>query len=184
MHTRQVSCRGYQLDDGCWEIEGRMVDLKTFPMKSPAQDGQIEVGEPLHDMTLSLVIDGSMKIRQVCAEIEAAPFKQCASISGAFRDLEGLCLAPGFLGKARELLGGVNGCTHLLELLGPIATTAYQTLWQGENGYNADDPDVAEMLLDSCHTLARNGVVANLLAAELSGLVPPQPYDESLEDSI
>jgi hypothetical protein len=24
LHTRQVSCRGYQLDDGRWEIEGQM----------------------------------------------------------------------------------------------------------------------------------------------------------------
>ena len=28
----------------------------------------------------------------------------------------------------------VKGCTHLLELLGTISTTAYQTLWQTENG--------------------------------------------------
>ena len=28
----------------------------------------------------------------------------------------------------RERLGGVHGCTHIVELLGPVATTAFQTI--------------------------------------------------------
>jgi hypothetical protein len=29
VHTRQIECRGYQRDDGHWDIEGHIVDTKA-----------------------------------------------------------------------------------------------------------------------------------------------------------
>ncbi|SEF90472.1 DUF2889 domain-containing protein [Marinobacterium lutimaris] len=164
LHTRQVVCRGYELDNGLWEIEGRMSDVKSFPMENRDRGGLIDVGEPLHDIGLTLTIDRTLKIHHAKAVIDAAPFNQCSGITGAFKRLEGLRLESGFTRKVREILGGVKGCTHLIELLGPISTTAYQTLWQTENGYNGNDPSILHGLADSCHTLARDGdVMAPLL---------------------
>jgi hypothetical protein len=60
-------------------------------------------------------------------------------------------------------LGGVQGCTHLVELLGPLATTAYQTIraWRARH-----EPQVASHRptphLDSCHALARDGEIVRL----------------------
>lgn len=165
LHTRHIQCKGYELDDGNWQIVGNMTDLKSFPMENRDRGGRIEVGEPLHDISLALTLDRNLVILAVDASIDAAPFSCCADITESFRMLEGLQLVPGFRKRAQSLLGGVKGCTHLLELLGPISTTAYQTLWQSENGYSGDDPEVVGMLADSCHTLARNGdVMAPLLA--------------------
>jgi len=164
LHTRNVQCKGYDLGDGLWEVEGRMVDLKSFAMDNEDRGGRIEVGEPLHDLGLSLTFDRDLVIRRVEAFFDAAPFNRCSDITEAFKVLEGVQLVSGFRARSHELLGGVKGCTHLLELLGPIATTAYQTLWQSENGYSGDDPAVLEMLADNCHTLKREGeVMAPLL---------------------
>jgi hypothetical protein len=115
LHTRQVVCQGFELDDGLWQIVGRMTDIKSFTMRNPDRGGQIPVGEPLHDISLSLTLDNKLCIHAVDADIEAAPFKSCDQISGAFQALVGLQLLPGFSRQAKELLGGVKGCTHLLE---------------------------------------------------------------------
>ncbi len=181
LHTRQVSCRGYQLDGERWEIEGRMVDLKNFPVANADRGGRIAVGEPLHDISLSLVIDSALRILHVRATIDAAPFNQCAAITGAFRALEGLTLTQGFSRQAKALLGGVKGCTHLLELLGPIATTAYQTLWQSEEGYDVHSQEV-DRLLDSCHTWSRDaGAAAKLLAEMRTSPSTPEKTEQQSE---
>ena len=31
MHNRAIECRGYQREDGLWDIEGHLVDTKTYP---------------------------------------------------------------------------------------------------------------------------------------------------------
>ena len=46
-----------------------------------------------------------------------------------FQRLVGLRIKSGWTQKVKELLGGVEGCTHLVELLGPVATTAFQTIY-------------------------------------------------------
>lgn len=168
LHTRHVVCQGFALDNGLWEIEGRMSDLKSFAMRNADRGGEIAVGEPLHDISLVLTLDSELRIHAVRVAMDATPFRSCAEISDAFQMLTGLRLLPGFSRQAKELLGGVKGCTHLLELLAPIATTAYQTLWQSESGYNGDDPSVTGFLVNSCHALAENGEVVQGLADQLA----------------
>ncbi len=159
LHTRTVRCQGYARRDGLWDIEGRMIDVKSFDMFNPDRGGQIEAGEPLHDISLTLTIDRGMLIRAVNARIDYSPFNPCRKITGAFQQLVGMRIFPGFSRQVKQKFSGVNGCTHLLELLAPISTTAYQTLWQSENGYDGDDPEVHQFLLNSCHALAADGEV-------------------------
>ncbi|WP_207062915.1 DUF2889 domain-containing protein [Motiliproteus sp. SC1-56] len=158
LHSRDVSCRGYVRNDGLWEIEGRMRDIKSFDMANEDR-GRIAAGEPLHDITLTLTLDQQLLIHAVSAKIEAAPFATCPAITPAFQQLVGLRIVPGFRQQVKALLAGVKGCTHLVELLGPIATTAYQTLWQSASGYDGDSAAVREFLTDSCHSLAADGPV-------------------------
>ena len=159
LHTRSVHCQGYSRSDGQWDIEGRMTDVKSFDMANPDRGGQISAGEPLHDISLTLTIDRSMQINAVMARIDYSPFQPCSRIAQSFQKLVGLRIYPGFSRQVKELFSGTNGCTHLLELLPPISTTAYQTVWQSENGYEGDDPEIHRFLLNSCHALATDGEV-------------------------
>lgn len=159
LHTRTVTCQGYIRDDGLWDIEARMTDIKSFAISNPDRGGLIPAGEPLHDMVLGLTIDRNMRVIHVDARIDLAPFRPCATIARSFSQLKGMSLTPGFLREVKETFGGTKGCTHLVELLPVLATTAYQTLWQAESGYDADDPAVQTFLIDSCHALAGNGEV-------------------------
>jgi hypothetical protein len=57
--------------------------------------------------------------------------------------------------KTRELLGGTRGCTHLLELLGPMATTAFQTVYSlREKRAREQGVRKRPALIDSCHAWA------------------------------
>jgi len=165
IHARRIECRGYRRDDGLWDIEGHLVDTKDYAFDN-AHRGRIEAGEPLHDMWLRLTVDDGLKIVTVEAVTDAAPFGVCDAITPAFRQLEGLTIRAGFNRKVRELLGGVRGCTHLVDLLGPVATTAYQTIFpilSRERAAGTDRPAQPSSrrpgLLDSCHAFASDGEI-------------------------
>jgi Protein of unknown function (DUF2889) len=69
----------------------------------------------------------------------------------------------------RDLLGGVEGCTHLVDMLGPVANTAYQTVfpWRARQyeerlaaeGKAPERPVRPPKLIDSCHAFAADGEV-------------------------
>jgi Protein of unknown function (DUF2889) len=128
IHHRHISCHGYRCADGRWEIEAFLVDTKTYDFHNEER-GQITAGVPLHQMALRLTVNDDFIIEAVEAVTDYAPFRMCPTITPAFQSLCGLSLKKGFLRHARERLGGVQGCTHLVELLGPLATTAFQTLY-------------------------------------------------------
>ena len=67
------------------------------------------------------------EIVDVEAVTDKSPYQLCGGIAPDFKKLIGLRIGGGFNRAVRERLGGVHGCTHLVELLGPVATTAFQT---------------------------------------------------------
>ncbi len=166
LHTRQVLCQAFELDPEHWQVLGRMTDIKTFDMDNRDRGGHIPAGEPLHDISLSLTLNKQLRIVAVEATIDESPFKACNTISQAFQALVGLSITPGISAKAKELLGGINGCTHLLELLPPIITTAYQTFFTSPQGVVNTNSEYGKMLINSCHMMAEDGEVVKLLQGE------------------
>lgn len=126
LHTRQVLCNGYQRDDGLFDIEGCLVDTKGEDTDFPY--GTIAAGGVLHHMRLVMTLDRNLVIQRIEAFSEQAPTPVCGQITAAYQALAGVRIGPGFKRQLATHVGGVNGCTHLTELLGPMATTAIQTL--------------------------------------------------------
>ena len=60
------------------------------------------------------------------------PYAICPIANAVFRNLVGLQIGPGWRRKVQSAIGGQHGCTHITELLGPVATVAYQTLYGEE----------------------------------------------------
>ena len=111
-------------------------------------------------MWLRLTLDDELTVIGVEAATVAGPFAICGAITPAFAKLVGLTVGPGWRRAVQRRLGGVHGCTHLVELLGPLATTAYQTIhvWRARHE-PALETDRPPRHLDSCHALARDGEV-------------------------
>ncbi|MET3998778.1 DUF2889 domain-containing protein [Marinobacterium sp. MBR-109] len=179
LHTRYITCKGYRRHDGLWDVEGELVDLKSFDLQViERNDGIIPTGEPLHKMALRLTVDYDLLIHDVQASMDYTPFKHCPSIADNFRRLIGHRIAPGFTRLTRDLLGGTQGCTHLLEMLGTMATTAYQTTHQEREkredfGIGGETPPPT---LNTCHSFDTNGpVVQNYWPQFYTG---DQPGDE------
>ncbi|MBM3643582.1 MAG: DUF2889 domain-containing protein [Alphaproteobacteria bacterium] len=131
LHTRQVECRGYFRDDGLWDIEGRITDTKTYAHPNEWR-GELRPGDFVHDMSIRLTIDHKFTIVDVAAVTDSSPYSICGNVAPDFRKLIGLSIRGGFHREVRARLGGVHGCTHIVELLGPVATTAFQTVSSGK----------------------------------------------------
>jgi len=58
-----------------------------------------------------------------------SPFEMCPNITPNYKALIGIQMGPGWRKAIRMKVGGVQGCTHLTELLFPMATVAMQTIW-------------------------------------------------------
>jgi len=127
LHTRRVTCQGFFREDGLWDIEGRITDTKSYEHANEWR-GPLKPGDLVHDMSIRLTLDHKFTIVDVEAVTDSSPYRICGEVAPDFRKLIGLRVGGGFHRAVRERLGGVHGCTHIVELLGPVATTAFQTV--------------------------------------------------------
>jgi len=173
LHTRRVTCQGFFREDGLWDIEGHITDEKSYEHANEWR-GPLKPGDFVHDMSIRLTIDHRFTIVDVEAVTDKSPYSMCGDITPNFRKLIGLRIGGGFHKAARERLGGIHGCTHIVELLGPVATTAFQTVasrkaqdldraHRARTGApvadDADKPRRRPYMLDTCHTWASDSEV-------------------------
>jgi len=157
LHTRNIICHGYQRTDGLWDIEARLVDTKNYDFSNKDRGGIIRTGEALHDLYLRLTLDNEMFIIKAESFLNETPYNFCKQAGKNTASLEGLQIAPGWMRKARQRVGGSNGCTHLTEMLKTIATTAFQT-FSIERHKNID-PQAKPLYFNSCMTHASDSPV-------------------------
>jgi hypothetical protein len=165
IHTRSISVHAFRRDDGLWDLEARLVDLKSRDV--PLASGIRARGMPVHDMTLCVTIDEQLVIVAAGAASDATPYPgQCEAITPSYERLVGLNLLRGFRGAVRERLGGTAGCTHLTELTAVLPTAAIQA-FAGEvidTGDGAPGPADGQAArtsrpfqIDRCHALREDG---------------------------
>lgn len=171
IHTRQITCRAFLRSDGRYEIEGRMSDVKAHEAALPFKT--IERGEFYHDMRLTMTVDASLKILHVEARTHSAPTPYCKEINAAYGALAGLTIGPGLKAQIKLKVGGPGGCTHLTDLLGPMATTAIQaTLGRKQTmAYQQANPGTDEKMsrpwvVGTCHAYRLDGEAVKVLWPE------------------
>lgn len=163
LHTRQITCTGYEREDGLWEVEGRLCDVRTWAQDASFGAHPRAAGEPLHLMSLRLTLDDSFSIVGAEAVTHQAPYADCDGINASYAQLVGLRIEAGFTQAVKTRFRGALGCTHLTDLLGPMATTALQSirpLMQRRRiarGEPPRDEGPNPRLMDSCYGLRRGG---------------------------
>ncbi|MFH1805115.1 MAG: DUF2889 domain-containing protein [Pseudomonadota bacterium] len=180
LHTRQITCTGYRRADGLWDIEGHVTDVKTYGFENNDR-GEIPPGVPIHQMWLRITLGDDMVITAVEAVTDHAPFNACDEIAPNYAKLVGLKIGPGLKQQIRERVGGIYGCTHLTELMGPVATTAFQTIFpirarEAEDRRKqaaAQNPDVSSErskrrspLVNTCHGWRSDGAAVKRIAPD------------------
>ncbi|MCS6890626.1 MAG: DUF2889 domain-containing protein [Rhodovarius sp.] len=199
LHLRDIALKGYQREDGLFDIEAHLVDTKTYGFPSEHR-GRVEPGEPLHGMWVRLTIDMDMNVIACEAASDFTPFAICPQAAPNFAALAGLKIGPGFNKAVQERVGGVKGCTHLRELLAQMATVAFQTLYPVRARREAEErraasaaaaagtvsgeppasPGRRPALLDSCYAYRADGPVVARRWPEWAR--PPQPAEPQPAD--
>ncbi|WP_253947408.1 DUF2889 domain-containing protein [Paraburkholderia xenovorans] len=169
VHTRRVECMGFKRSDGLFDIEGHIRDTKAED--SDLLFKTVPAGSPIHDMRIVVTIDSDLLIHRIEAHTDASPSRFCTEINEVYAGLEGVTIGAGFMKEVKSRLSGPKGCTHLTELLGPIATTAIQTLmgWRkaaparGDSG-EATGSAQAHPMVDTCYAWRAGGDVVQFVA--------------------
>jgi len=128
LHTRAITISGWHRADGLYDIEAELADTKTFGFPNQKR-GFVHAGEKLHGMAMRITVNDDMLIVACEAATDFSPFEMCPSAATNFSRLAGLTIGRGFLKAAAARVGGTEGCTHLRDLLGQMATTAFQTIY-------------------------------------------------------
>ncbi len=161
IHVRRLDIRFYRRADGLMEVEGRLVDTKTHPFRRQLSDCDMAPGAPLHDIVVRLVLDAGLCVVAATATYHAAPFTVCQEAARTLGPLVGLVIGAGWNKRVRELLGGAASCTHIVELLGPMATVVLQGLAPQRLESLTDPANEAgrRSKVDSCQAYAATGTV-------------------------
>jgi hypothetical protein len=152
----------YARDDGLWEVEALLTDVKT--RDAPMVGGIRPAGTPIHQLLLRLVVNSRLDILQAGSASEWAPYPgHCSEHGDAYAALAGLNLARGFRKSVQERLAGVRGCTHLTELAQVLPSAVIQGLVGEVIDARGDRPgDAQPFQLDRCHALRTDGEVVRL----------------------
>ena len=128
LHFRLIDMRGYSRADGLYEIEGLLVDRKPHDFAPDNGSRPVAAHQPIHDMGVRLVFDETLVIREVVTFTASSPYRHCPEGGAELQTLKGLSMGSGWAKEVRNRLSGARACTHLMEILIPMATTAFQSL--------------------------------------------------------
>jgi hypothetical protein len=159
-HTRAIEVEAYARDDGLWDLDARITDVKTRDIRLAS--GLRAGGAPVHDLKLRITINTDLVIVDAEAASDAVPYPGfCDTISPAYKSLIGLSLTNHFRLRLKDRLAGVLGCTHLTELSLVLPTAAIQAfandVIKTRDGNGADESAERPFQLDRCHALRVDG---------------------------
>ena len=159
-HTRAIQIEAFARNDGLWDIDARITDIKT--RDTTLASGVRPAGQPVHDLWLRLTVDTNLNIVDAEAASDAVPYPNyCDTIGPDYKKLIGLNLLKGFRDGVRQRLSGINGCTHITELAAVLPTATIQA-FAGEvldtrDGASTDEQSQKPFQLDRCHALRSDG---------------------------
>lgn len=152
--------RAYARDDGLYDVEAHLVDTKPFLFERVSRQMSVPPGQALHDLWLRLTVDVDFVVRDICAASDITPYGVCKEAETTLRVLIGERIARGWSATVKQQLRGAASCTHLMEVLIPLATTAVQGIRglrpASARKHTGDGPPPQ---LDSCYAYGRGSAV-------------------------
>ncbi|WMS87746.1 DUF2889 domain-containing protein [Pleionea litopenaei] len=158
IHTRNISSLGYLREDELWDIETTLTDNKHYPFKT-IERGELSTNEFVHRMTMVVTLNDELVIQDIKITMADAPFRLCQAVIPRFDSLVGVQIKSGWRDKVKALLKGRKGCTHLVELLSVVATTAFQTVLPYRNRNTLGAKLIHSSIVDQCQGFAADGEV-------------------------
>ena len=151
--------RGYDREDGLWDIEAELTDVKPYTFQV-VDEPPFPAHEAIHHLSVRVTLDDRMVIQDIVTSLDRIPHVECSGATANMHKLKGLRMGPGWRKLLQEHLGGAAGCTHMREMLFNMATAAYQTLpsgqWHRREQAGQAQPEITRepFHLGQCHTWA------------------------------
>src|SRR5690606_9202048 len=102
LHTRTIRAQSYARDDGLWDIEVQLVDVKAYDFMR-TNGVEHKAGAPVHDLLLRITINEGLTITDAVAVYDAAPYgAACTAIAPSYSALVGMNLLRGFRQAVKE----------------------------------------------------------------------------------
>ena len=163
IHTRKVHCEGFLREDGLWEVEASMTDLKPFAHRD-WERGARRPEDPVHKMSIRLTVDRNLVIVEAQGAMDDVPYATCRDVPPRMAALVGVRLGSGWREAVRERIGRRQNCTHMFELIGPAITTLYQSMSYREPpddgaAHEAKTNPRRPYFLDGCYSWRVDGPV-------------------------
>jgi len=160
IHRRVIEMEAYRREDGLYDLESHLVDRKPFPFLPTGALKTTPANSEVHDLWIRMTVDDDFVVRAIEASSDVTPFGVCREAQNTLSVLIGERLARGWTAVVKERLRGAASCTHLMEMLMPLATVGLQ----GIRGLKKDrglavDKHGAPMKLDTCYAFGRGSEV-------------------------
>ncbi len=158
-HTRTVVYQGFDREDGLWDIEAALTDVKPYSFQVP-NEPVMPADEPIHSLKIRVTLNDHMVIQDIATAMDEIPHPECTGAPHGMHKLIGATLGPGWRKVINAHIGGTAGCTHLREMLANMATAAFQTLpsgqWHRRELAGLPQPEVTQAPhhLGQCHSWA------------------------------
>jgi hypothetical protein len=107
LHTRSVVYRGYHREDGLWDIEAEMTDVKTHTLER-SERGLMPPGTPVHDLAIRVTLDDSMTIRAISSAMNHTPFGECQQGNDPMQKMVGTTMGSGWQYTIDRAIGGAK----------------------------------------------------------------------------
>ncbi len=175
LHTRRIIFQGFERDDGLWDMEGELHDSKHDDYES--SEGVRKAGEPVHHMFLRVTLGDDLRIHAIESRMQNTPFGECSSADASLQRMVGQTMGAGWRACIERHVGGVQGCTHLRELLFNMATAAFQTIPHAmamrrrAAGLREHEGAEPPFYMGRCQTWDFNGPVVRRVAPQFVGWV-------------
>jgi hypothetical protein len=161
VHSRNIEVNTYNYDGKRIIVEGFLKDDRY--RESYSITGEKFPTGVIHHMAIRLVVNCSnLSIEDVDVEMISVPRETCREAIDCLAQIKGLTISKGFTLKIKKIAGGVNGCTHLVELLqsmGPAVIQGYAS-YQSQEPTPFDSERAKAMLLfltNTCYAWREQG---------------------------
>lgn len=151
IHQRVISMKAYHRKDGLFDIEAHLRDTKPFDFDRVGREDPLPAGQSQHDLWLRLVIDADHVIHAIETASDTTPFGICPQAGASLKALVGARIGKGWGKIVRERLERVDNCTHLVEMLTPLATVSLMGTRGVRTLEDRFPPGAAPKELDSCY---------------------------------
>jgi hypothetical protein len=160
IHGRNIEISTYVHGPDAVVVEGRLTDNRL--KQTYYLSGECRPPGIVHDMVIRMIVRGpGLAIEAIDVEMQTVPKEDCREVENALQPVVGMNIRSGFTEKVKTLVGGANGCSHLVALLLAMAPAAVQGAWAAVVQHPVDRASVSgaalKFLENTCHVWRSDG---------------------------